>query len=311
MSDHFVDDAILASTLRRRFTSSPRNHGSIYNALNKEKQALIFHLPNALILSRNQWFQTCAPLSEIVIIFFAALLHGALGLGFPMTSTPLLAWHGSLMRAIQLTLIPTLGVNILMIARQSSPWQALRPFITILPAMIAGTLVGSFFILYFDPELFRILLAMVILMFLWLDYRNHLKHVNPDTRPRGIAMTGLITGVLVGTVNAGVPVLIIFSLYNRLSRAQSIVLFNSCFLTAKLTQIALFGSLNILNYDWQKLGVILLVVSIVGVLAGQWLGKYLNQARWRAAMRWVLLAIAISLLYRLFNAPPMLMNMAN
>ena len=235
---------------------------------------------------------------EIVIIFFAALLHGALGLGFPMTSTPLLAWHGSLMRAIQLTLIPTLGVNILMIARQSAPWQALRPFITILPAMIAGTLIGSFFIIYFNPELFRILLAMVIFLYLWLDYRNHLKHSNPGTQPRGIVVAGLITGVLVGTVNAGVPALIIFALYNRLSREQSIVLFNTCFLTAKLTQIALFGSLNILNYEWQRLGIILLAVSIVGVLAGQWLGKYLDQARWRAAMRWVLLAIAISLVVK-------------
>lgn len=234
-------------------------------------------------------------MTEIVIIFFAALLHGALGLGFPMTSTPLLAWHGSLMRAIQLTLIPTLGVNILMIARQSAPWKALRPLITILPAMIAGTLIGSFFIIYFNPELFRILLAIVIFLYLWLDYRNHLKHRNPGTRPRGIVVAGLITGVLVGTVNAGVPALIIFALYNRLSREQSIVLFNTCFLTAKLTQIALFGSLNILNYEWQRLGIILLAVSIVGVLTGQWLGKYLDQARWRAAMRWVLLAIAISL----------------
>ena len=205
------------------------------------------------------------------------------------------------MRAIQLTLIPTLGVNILMIARQLNPWQALRPYITILPAMVGGTIVGSFFIIYFNPEIFRVLLAVVILVFLWLDYRGHLKHINPDTKPRGILLTGLATGMLVGTVNAGVPALIIFALYNRLSREQSIVLFNSCFLIGKLTQIALFGSLDILNYEWQRLGLILLLVAIAGVLVGQWLGKHLDQARWRAAMRWVLLAIAISLIYRVFT----------
>lgn len=162
------------------------------------------------VLTEHQWFRTWLLLSEVLIIFFAALLHGALGLGFPMTSTPLLAWQGSLMRAIQLTLIPTLGVNILMIAHQSKPWQALRPYVTILPAMIVGTLVGSFFIIYFNPEIFRVLLALVIVAFLWLDYRGHLKHVNPDTQARGILLTGLVTGVLVGTVNAGVPALIIF-----------------------------------------------------------------------------------------------------
>jgi uncharacterized membrane protein YfcA len=218
-----------------------------------------------------------------------------------MTSTPLLAWQGSLMRAIQLTLIPTLGVNILMIARQSRPWREFRSFVMILPAVTAGTLIGSLFIIYFNPEIFRALLAIVIMLFLWIDYRGHLKHTNPGTRPRGILVIGLITGILVGVVNAGVPALIIFALYNRLSRAQSIVLFNSCFLTGKLTQIALFGSLNILNYDWQRLGLMLLLVAIVGVLLGQWLGKYLDQARWRAAMRWVLLAIAIGLLIKVFN----------
>lgn len=237
-------------------------------------------------------------MTETLIIFFTALLHGALGLGFPITATPLLAWQGSLMRAIQLTLIPTLGVNILMIAHQPSPWQKFKPFAGILLMIIIGTCVGSLFIIYFNPDIFLVLMSLVIIVFLWLDHRGNLKHTNPGTKPRGIFLIGLATGFLVGTVNAGVPALIIFALYNRLSREQSIVLFNSCFLTGKLTQLALFGSLNILDADWQRLGFMLLFIAIAGVLFGQWLGRFLDQARWRAAMRWVLLAIAISLIYR-------------
>jgi len=242
--------------------------------------------------------------TEFIIVFFAALIHGALGLGFPMTSTPLLAWQGSLMRAIQLTLIPTLGVNVLMIIRQSAPWQALRPFIAILPAMVAGTLLGSLLVIYLNPKIFRVLLALVIILFLWLDTRGHLTRVNPDNKPRGVLLAGLVTGFLVGNVNAGVPVLIIFSLYNQLSRRQSMVLFNSCFLTGKLTQIVLFGSLGILNLQWQKLGLILLLIAISGVLLGQWLGQRLDQARWRMAMRWVLLAIALSLIFKVAIGHP-------
>ncbi|MCP4009005.1 MAG: hypothetical protein GY726_05755, partial [Proteobacteria bacterium] len=114
-------------------------------------------------------------------------------------------------------------------------------------------------------------------------------------------LTGLVTGILVGTVNAGVPLLIIFALYNHLTRTQSIVLFNSCFLSGKLTQLALFGGLNILNFEWQRQGLILLAVAIFGVLGGQWLGKHLDQDRWRAAMRWVLLAIALSLVFKVYQ----------
>lgn len=218
-----------------------------------------------------------------------------------MTATPLLAWQGSLMRAIQLTLIPTIGVNTMMIGSQPEPWQAFRPLVTILPAVVMGTLIGSLFILYFNPEIFRALLALVIIAFLWLDHRGRLTHTNPDKDIKGVLLIGLITGFLVGTVNAGVPALIIFALYNRLSRTQSIVLFNSCFLTGKLTQLALFGGLGALNYEWQKFGLTLLLIAIIGVLAGQWLGRYLDQARWRAAMRWVLLVIALSLLYRVIG----------
>ena len=202
------------------------------------------------------------------------------------------------MRAIQLTFIPTLGVNILMIVRQSSPWQAIRPYVLILPAMVAGTLLGSLLLIYLDPKIFLILLSLVIMVFLWLDTRDHFKRTNPQAQPRGILLAGLCTGILVGNINAGVPVLIIFSLYNKLSRRQSMVLFNSCFLTGKLTQLALFGSLGVLNWQWQKLGLVLLVIAIMGVLIGQWLGNFLDQARWRAAMRWVLLLIALSLIYR-------------
>jgi len=243
-------------------------------------------------------------LTEFLIVFFAALIHGALGLGFPMTSTPLLAWQGSLMRAIQLTLIPTLGVNTLMIIRQSAPWQALRPFIAILPAIVVGTLLGSMLVIYLNPRIFRVLLALVIILFLWLDTRGQLSRVNPHTKPRGVLLAGLLTGFLVGNINAGVPVLIVFALYNQLSRGQSIVLFNSCFLTGKLTQLALFGGLGILNFEWQKLGFMLLFVAVTGVLLGQWLGQHLDQARWRIAMRWVLLAIALSLIFKVLTAHP-------
>ena len=240
-------------------------------------------------------------MTEILIILFAALIHGALGLGFPITATPLLAWQGSLMRAIQLTLIPTIAINTLTIAQQPSPWQAFRPFLSILPAIVIGTITGSLFIIYFNPDIFRVLMALVIIAFLWLDRKKQLEHTNPGIHTRGVFLTGLATGFLVGTVNAGVPALIIFVLYNRLSREQGIVLFNSCFMTGKFTQLALFGGLGILDAEWQKMGFMLLFVAVIGVLIGLWLGKYLDQARWRAAMRWILLLIAVSLIYRVFS----------
>ena len=49
------------------------------------------------------------------ILFFAGLVHGTLGLGFPLTATPVLALFTDMRSAIVITLFPTVAVNVLSI----------------------------------------------------------------------------------------------------------------------------------------------------------------------------------------------------
>ena len=51
------------------------------------------------------------------ILFVAGLVHGTLGLGFPLIATPLLARFMDVRSAILITLLPTATVNIASILR--------------------------------------------------------------------------------------------------------------------------------------------------------------------------------------------------
>ena len=51
------------------------------------------------------------------IILFAGLVHGTLGLGFPLMATPLLALFVDVRSAILITLLPTVVVNVASILR--------------------------------------------------------------------------------------------------------------------------------------------------------------------------------------------------
>ncbi|MGB5767199.1 MAG: hypothetical protein WBM38_10745, partial [Arenicellales bacterium] len=50
-------------------------------------------------------------------ILLAALVHGTFGIGFPMIATPLLALYTDVLTAVSITLLPTMSVNLAMIAR--------------------------------------------------------------------------------------------------------------------------------------------------------------------------------------------------
>ena len=51
-------------------------------------------------------------------VFFAGLVHGTLGLGFPMVATPLLVLQTDVLSAILIVLLPTLTVNL----QECSDW---------------------------------------------------------------------------------------------------------------------------------------------------------------------------------------------
>jgi uncharacterized membrane protein YfcA len=183
-----------------------------------------------------------------VITFFSGLLHGSLGLGFSMMATPLLAILTDVRSAILFTLLPTIVVNVISILRGGNWRESLGrhwPLALLIPL---GSILGTYLLINIDPSPFRLLLAGIILLYLYND------RVNPgqltwvrSQRWLAYLVFGLGAGFLAGTVNVMVPLLIILALELGLTPLALVQLFNFCFLTGKVAQVGAFAAANVLT----------------------------------------------------------------
>ncbi|MEL0583421.1 MAG: hypothetical protein AAES65_00845 [Candidatus Thiodiazotropha sp. (ex. Lucinoma kazani)] len=128
------------------------------------------------------------------------------------TITPhALALFTDVFTAVLICLIPTMSVNLTVI------WQGgikqlknSRHYLSVVPFVLLGTVIGSFLLLWLDPRPFLLLLAVAILLYLnqhrlqGLDF-----HWVTDHPILAYAMFGLTAGLMAGTVNVMLPVLII------------------------------------------------------------------------------------------------------
>jgi uncharacterized membrane protein YfcA len=228
------------------------------------------------------------------ILLLAAFIHGALGFGFPLVSTPLLVLFMELPAAILLTLVPTVSINLVSFFTEKHWRQALLDFWPIPTFTIVGSMLGTQILLSVDPSPFRMLLALVLVAYLATERLTGSKkeHRLPKW---GMALFGFGLGLLAGVVNIFAPVLVVYALYTRMNPLLMVATFNMSFLTSKSGQIIGF----IANGAFEKDVVLLTVAMVPLVLLSLWVGirlrRNINQESYTRLLRGALWLIAVAL----------------
>ncbi len=206
-------------------------------------------------------------LAFLPILLFAAFIHGALGFGFPLVTTPLLVLFMPLPAAILLTLIPTVSINLVSIFSEKHWKQALHTYWPIPAFTIVGSIIGTQVLLSVDPSPFRMLLALVLVAYLVSDRFTASKQAH-RLPIWGMALFGIVLGLLAGVVNIFAPVIVVFALYTRMPPSLMVATFNMSFLTSKSGQIVGFIANDAFATD-----VVLLTFALVPfLLLCLWLG---------------------------------------
>ena len=105
----------------------------------------------------------------VAIILVGAIAHGAVGFGFPLISTPLIALLMDVKTAVLITVVPNILVNSVSILRGGNWRESIGKYWPIAIWVVLGTLVGTHFLLVAPPELLQVLLAAMIMVFLLQD----------------------------------------------------------------------------------------------------------------------------------------------
>lgn len=211
------------------------------------------------------------------IMVLGGFFHGLIGFGFPMIATPLLSLLGSVQSAVLTTLLPTLSVNATSIGSQKGSIGVLRRFWPLGIFIVLGSWSGTQLLVRYDTEIYKLLLAGMIVMYLFQSKLNFdLSRVIASHFYLSMIFFGLASGVVSGLVNIMIPVLIIYVLELGLKKIDGIVLMNFCFLSSKLTQIVTFTWLGVFTWETLFWGVPAAALAVGALLLGKKLTHKIN-----------------------------------
>ena len=244
-----------------------------------------------------------AELGVAVIAFVAvacmlsSFAHGALGFGFPIVATPIVALAIDLKSAIALLAPITLVLTVISALRGVALSSIVREFWFLPLAAALGAWLGTRALLALPPEPFVLVLVGVILLYLNLDHLGRGKSavVQRLRVPFGVAF-GFVAGVSEALANVAGPLLLIYFMLLGLAPAQIVQTLNLCFSLGKGAQTATWAmSGEISARTWLVIGA-LAVPSVAALYAGMRVRGRIDAAtyrRWLRGALWVMAALLL------------------
>ena len=233
----------------------------------------------------------------VLVCLAAGFAHGAIGFGFPIVATPLVALVIDVRSAIALLAPVTLVVVVLSALRGGSLLEVLRRFWYLPPMTIVGAWVGTRILLVAPPEPFLLVLAAVILLYLNLDRLNlgGSPTVQRNATAFGLGM-GFIAGASEAIANVSGPLLLVYFMLMGLSPTQTVQAMNLSFLMGKSTQVATWAAAGGMSPALWLAVAAFTVPSVAALFFGMRVRSRIDAAtyrRWLRAALWVMAALLV------------------
>jgi uncharacterized membrane protein YfcA len=232
------------------------------------------------------------------IVFISSLVHGSIGFGFPMIATPLLAMVTDMKTAILYIAIPTLLINLISIYSEGNFLQAVKRFYPLAIIGMIGSAIGTQILIYSSSELFKLLLAFSILLYLFIQkFKIQMVWIR-EKKVLSMVVFGLIAGIMGGLTNVMASILIIYSLESKHTKKEIIQSTNLCFLFGKVIQIVLFTLHGSFNQELLITSFSSLMIVAIAMFIGLKIKDKIPQESYRKVVKVVLFLIACDLLYQ-------------
>lgn len=245
-------------------------------------------------------FDTSILFAVIGIMLLSGLIHGTLGLGFPMVATPMLATMMDVRSAILLTLLPTMVVNIASIVDGQANLRQTRQFLPLIGFALLGSVLGASILATTDPAPFRIVLAALILLYLWNGLRIPRQWLENHS-VLAMSLFGTSAGIAAGTTNVMVAVLIIYFLSLETSRSILVPALNSCFLVGKASQIVVLAIAGLVSLQLVLETTPLALAAVAALWFGQRLQPRIDVKTYQVILKRLLLVLALILIYQFLH----------
>lgn len=233
-----------------------------------------------------------------LIFAMASLLHGISGLGVTLVTTTALASIYPLPHAIVLVIFPSILLNAMtwLSGGGRTIWQNFtyygRRYWLLALTSLLGSILGAKLLLWIDSAYILLTLAAVIAFYVISSLLG--KQIRlPDTKPV-LIMVGFSAGVIGGATNAMSTILMMYLLSASDDKNTIAKVGNMCYFLGKVAQIIVLREpiMALTSGEWQLI-TLLSVISIVTLLVGIRLRRYLPQARFRQLILLIVTVLGI------------------
>lgn len=250
-------------------------------------------MDSGLILSSPLW------LAAAGVLFLAGMTQGALGFGFPAISTPLLVLMVDVKTAIILNLLPNFIVNLISVIRGGNWSASLGTYWPVAVWVLVGSFLGASFLIVSPQEPIRLMLALMIIAYLYQQQLAKLDWSWLTRYPRLSACTfGMTGGFFSGSVNNSLPPLLIYFMLLGVETTVMTQILNLCFLGGKVVQAATLAAAGEIRVSAALANIPLTLVALAGMYAGMKLQTRISAAAYAKMLRYVLFAIALLLAWQ-------------
>lgn len=232
----------------------------------------------------------------IAAVILAAVAHGAIGFGYPLISTPLVALITDVRTAVLTTLLPNVIINLISIVRGGAWRDILRRFWPVAAYVLLGTIVGTRVLAIANAGFLELLLAGMIVAYLLQDRMRGVRWHAIARFPRLAPLVfGSLAGFFSGTVNVAVPPLLVYFSALNLTPVVMTQALNLAFLVGRSTQVVAFTSSGALGSSMALTSVPVTVISLLALSTGFRLQQRIRPAVFTRILRVVLWAMATAL----------------
>jgi uncharacterized membrane protein YfcA len=228
----------------------------------------------------------------------AAFVKGAVGFGYPLIATPLLAFATDVRTAVAVLVIPNILMDGVQVVRRPGIVVALRRHAPLIVTGIIGTVVGTQFLAVLSTRGLLLTLGVTLLVFVALSVARPAWRISPwSERLLGPAV-GLLAGTLGGLTNTPAVALTPYYYAIGLPKAEFVRALSATFLVFKLTQLGAVWQVGLLDRRVLLPWLAATLVSLAGFRLGLGAQDRVPQVTFNRAVLLLLTVVAVAMLAR-------------
>ena len=244
--------------------------------------------------------------SIVAWCFFAlgcgGFIKGALGVGTPLLTVPMMALVLPPQMAIAIMAIPVVVANLWQFAQAERSTAVVKRFWPAFIAILVGTWFGVKILSVIDDRTLMVVVGIAVIAFAILQashYRLHLS--DAAVRPAGLIFGGA-SGLIGGVCSFFGPMLIVYLISIRgLSKNQFVSSISFLYVSAVVPWAITLYLFDILDQKLLVYSAFATIPVTLGLLLGQRIRRHISDARFQYLIIAILVVSGISMLWRAYQ----------